>query len=263
MLRSLFTSATGLAAQQLNLDVVANNLANVSTVGFKASRMDFQDLVYQTMREPGASTGANSQLPTGEQIGLGVSSGTTSRLNTQGTMQTTGGQYDMAIQGEGLFKVLLPDGTNAYTRSGAFNIDGTGKVVTSEGYSLQPEIVIPQNAGNTVQIGSDGTVTVSLPGQNTAQTVGQIQLSTFLNPSGLRALGGNLFQPTASSGQPQDVSPGKDGAGTLLQKSVESSNVDVVGEMVRMIIVQRAYDTNSKVISSADEMLATTNSIKR
>ncbi|HZO90479.1 MAG TPA: flagellar basal-body rod protein FlgG [Chthonomonadaceae bacterium] len=263
MLRSLFTSATGLAAQQLNLDVVANNLANASTVGFKRSRADFQDLVYQNLREPGAQTGTNSQLPTGSQVGLGVSTGTTAALFTQGTIQNTGGLYDLAIRGDGFFKVLLPDGTNAYTRAGNLAIDGTGKLVTPEGYPLQPEIVIPPNAGTSISISADGQVSVRLPGQSQAQTVGQIQLTSFINPAGLRALGGNLFQPTDASGQPTDGNPGSQGLGTLLHKSLEASNVDIVEEMVRMIILQRAYDTNSKVIQAADEMLNTTTNIKR
>ncbi len=263
MLRSLFTSATGLAAQQMNLDVIANNLANASTNGFKGSRANFQDLVYQTIRQPGSQTGANSQLPTGTQIGLGVSAGTTSADFTQGTLQNTGGMYDLAITGNGFFKVLLPDGSNGYTRAGSLSIDGTGKLVTPEGYPIQPEIVIPPNAGQTVSIGSDGQVSVTLSGQTNPQTIGQIQLSNFINPSGLLAVGGNLFKPTAASGAPTDSAPGTSGAGSLQQKAIEASNVNIVDEMVRMIIVQRAYDTNSKVIQAADEMLTTTNSIKR
>lgn len=262
MLRSLFTSATGLRAQQLNLDVIANNLANVSTTGFKRSRADFQDLVYQTLREAGAQTGPNSMLPTGAQIGLGVSAGTTTSQFTQGTLQNTGGQYDIAIRGEGFFRVQMPDGNIAYTRSGAFNIDGNGRLVTSEGYAVQPEILVPPNK-TSISVGQDGQVSVTLPGQTNAQVVGTIQVSNFLNPSGLRAIGGNLFQPTAASGQPQDGNPGTQGAGTLLHQAVEASNVDVVEEMVRMIILQRAYDTNSKVIQAADEMMSTTNGIKR
>ena len=262
MLRALFTSATGLAAQQFNLDVVAHNIANASTTGFKRSRADFQDLVYQTMREPGAQTGANSQLPTGSQVGLGVSVGTTAASFTQGTIQNTGGSYDVAIKGDGFFKVLLPDGTNAYTRSGALAIDGTGKLVTSEGYAVQPEIIIPPNASD-VSISSEGQVSVKLAGQAASQQVGQLQLSRFVNPAGLRAMGGNLFRPSDASGQATEGAPGTQGLGTLLHHSLESSNVDIVEEMVRMIVLQRAYDTNSKVVQAADEMLATTNSIKR
>lgn len=262
MIRSLFTSATGLRAQQLNLDVIANNLANVSTYGFKRSRADFQDLVYQTFREPGSMTGPNAMLPTGGQIGMGVAAGSTTIVNTQGTILTTGSDYDIAIRGEGYFRVLLPDGTLAYTRAGGFSIDGNGRLVTSEGYAVQPEIIIPPNRTG-ISIGADGQVSVTLPGQPNAQPVGVIQLTTFLNPAGLRAIGGNLFQPTQASGPPQDLNPGTQGAGTLLHRAVEASNVDVVEEMVRMIILQRAYDTNSKVIQAADEMLNTTNNIKR
>ncbi len=262
MLRALFTSATGLAAQQLNLDVVANNLANASTTGFKRSRAEFQDLVYQELRQPGSQTGTNSVLPTGSQVGLGVTAGTTSASFTQGTIQNTGNDYDIAIKGDGFFKVLLPDGTNAYTRTGSLAIDGTGKLVTSEGYAVQPEVIIPPDKTN-VSISADGQVSVTRPGQAAPQAVGQLSLTKFVNPSGLRALGGNLFGPSAASGQATDGNPGTQGLGTLLHKSVEASNVDIVEEMVRMVILQRAYDTNSKVIQAADEMLSTTNSIKR
>lgn len=262
MLRSLFTSATGLAAQQFSLDVVANNLANVGTTGFKRSRADFQDLIYQITREPGGQTGTNSSLPTGAQVGLGVSVGTTSAIHRQGTFQTTSKETDVAIQGHGFFRVQLPDGTTGYTRAGAFNIDGTGRLVTPEGFTLQPEIIVPPNR-ESVNISADGQVLVKIPGQANPQQVGTIQLSNFVNPSGLRALGGNLFSATQSSGQAIDANPGQQGLGTLLPGTLESSNVDIVEEMVKMIILQRAYDTNSKVIQTADEMLNTTNGIKR
>ena len=262
MSRALFTAATGLAAQQLNLDVIANNLANANTVGFKKARADFHDLVYQINREPGSQTGANSSLPTGMQIGLGVSAGTTAASFAQGTPQSTGGDYDIAIQGQGFFKVLLPDGTSAYTRSGNFAIDSAGKLVTSEGYAVQPEIIIPPNKSN-VTISAEGQVQVTVPGQAASQQVGTIQLTTFPNPAGLRNMGGNLFQATSASGQAADGNAGANGTGTLLQKSIEASNVDIVDEMVRMIVLQRAYDTNSKVVQAADEMLSTTNNLKR
>ena len=262
MNRALFTSATGLAAQQFNLDVIANNLANASTTGFKRSRADFQDLVYQVNREPGAQTGTNSMLPTGSQVGLGVSVGTTSALFSQGTIQASGGDYDITIRGNGFFKVLMADGTDAYTRAGNFAIDSTGKLVTAEGYAVQPEITIPGDK-TSVSISPDGQVTVTRPGSTATAVVGTIKLTNFVNPAGLRALGGNLFQTSAASGQATDSNPGEAGAGTLLQKSVEGSNVDIVSEMVRMIILQRAYDTNSKVVQAADEMLSTTNNLKR
>ncbi|MCC5648003.1 flagellar basal-body rod protein FlgG [Nostoc sp. CHAB 5824] len=262
MIRSLFTSATGLRAQQLNLDVIANNLANVSTTGFKRSRVDFEDLVYQQMREAGGQTGPNSTLPTGSQIGMGVSAGTTNSLFTQGTMLNSGGQYDIAIRGEGFFRIQTPDGATAYTRSGAFAIDATGRLVTSEGYAVQPEVIIPPNKTG-VNIASNGEVSVTLPGQANPQVVGTVGLTKLSNPSRLKAIGGNLFSPTAASGTPVDANPGQQGLGTLQHRWLESSNVDIVEEMVRMIIVQRAYDTNSKVIQASDEMLTTTNSIKR
>ena len=264
MTRALFTAASGLAAQQTNLDVIANNLANANTVGFKKARADFHDLVYQINREPGAQTGASSSLPTGMQVGLGVSAGTTTASFVQGTMQNTGGDYDLAIQGQGFFKVLLPDGSPAYTRAGNFAIDSAGKLVTSEGYAVQPEIIIPPNK-TSVSISAEGQVSVTVPGQATgaSQSVGQIQLTTFPNPAGLKNIGGNLFQASSASGQAADSNAGAQGAGTLLHKSIEASNVDIVDEMVRMIVLQRAYDTNSKVVQTADEMLSTTNGLKR
>lgn len=262
MLRSLFTSATGLSAQQFSLDVVANNLANVGTTGFKRMRAEFQDLIYQVNREPGGQTGPNSTLPTGSQVGLGVTAGTTVPVHIQGTMQTTNNPTDVAIRGNGFFKIQMPDGTTGYTRAGAFSIDGSGRLVTAEGYALQPEIIVPPNHQG-VDVSAEGVVLVKIPGQQNPQQVGQIQLSNFTNPAGLRALGSNLFSATAASGQAVDANPGAQGTGTLLQGSLEASNVDVVEEMVRMIILQRAYDTNSKVIQTADELLSTTNSIKR
>ena len=262
MLRSLFTSATGLAAQQMNLDVVANNLANVSTTGFKSSRVEFQDLVYQNLRDPGAATGPGTSLPTGSQIGLGVSGGTTIPMQTQGTPQSTGNDTDLAISGNGFFAVQLPDGSTGYTRAGSFSTDSTGRLVTQEGYPIKPEIIVPP-LHSSLSISAEGTVSVQQPGQQNATSVGAIQLTTFPNPSGLRAAGGAIFLQTNASGNPTTSKPGDQGAGGLRQHYVEASNVDVVEEMVRMIVIQRAYDTNSKVIQSADEMLATTNSIKR
>ena len=262
MLRSLYTSATGLAAQQLNLDVVANNLANVSTTGFKSSRAEFQDLVYQNLRDPGATTGPGTSLPTGSQIGLGVSEGTTIPIQKQGTPQSTSNDTDLAISGNGFFAVQLPDGTTGYTRSGSFSTDSTGRLVTQEGYPLKPEIIVPP-LRQSLSISSDGAVSVTQQGQQNATTVGTIQLTTFPNPSGLHAAGGTIFTQTNASGNPTTAAPGAQGSGTLMQHYVEASNVDVVEEMVRMIVIQRAYDTNSKVIQAADEMLNTTNSIKR
>jgi flagellar basal-body rod protein FlgG len=262
MSRSLYTAATGLSAQQFNLDVLANNLANVSTAGFKASRANFQDLIYQAQNLPGAATGTNSSLPTGSQVGLGVSAGYTTTINTQGTLQNTGNNTDLAISGDGYFKILMPDGSNAYTRAGNFSVDATGKLVTPQGYAVVPEIVIPPNK-QSVNISADGQVSVTLPGQQNPQVVGQLQVTTFPNPAGMQAMGGNLFKPTAAAGQPTDSNPGSQGAGSLQSGTVEGSNVDVVDQLVQMIIIQRAYDTNSKVIQSADEMMTTANNIKR
>ena len=262
MLRSLYTSASGLAAQQFNLDVISNNLANVSTNGFKKSRANFEDHIYQTQREAGAQTGANSQLPTGSQVGLGVSVGTTSTLHTQGAPIVTGNPSDLAIRGDGFFKIQLPDGSFAYSRAGNFQVDGTGKLVTTQGYAVQPDIAIPTNR-ESVSIGPDGTVSVRLPGQTAEQKVGQITITNFVNPAGLKAVGGNLFQVTSASGQPQEGGPGTQGLGTIGAGMLEGSNVDTVEEIVKMIIVQRAYDSNSKVIQASDEMLSTTNNIKR
>ena len=262
MLRSLFTSASGLAAQQFNLDVIANNLANVSTSGFKKTRANFEDLIYQTQRDPGSQTGPNSQLPTGSQVGLGVSAGTTSTLHTQGTLISTGSSSDLALRGDGFFKVQLPDGSFAYTRAGNFQVDGTGKLVTTQGYAVQPDIAIPTNR-ESINIGADGTVSVRLPGQAAEQKVGQITITNFVNPAGLKAMGGNLFQVTSAAGQPQEGSPGTQGLASISSGSLEASNVDTVEEIVKMIIVQRAYDSNSKVVQAADEMLSTTNGLKR
>lgn len=260
MLRALFTSATGLAAQQFNLDVVANNLANSSTVGFKRSRADFQDLIYQSTREPGSVSGTNSRVPTGSQVGLGVSVGTTTARFSQGTLQQTGVATDVAIKGDGFFKIKLPDGTDGYTRAGNFTPDASGRLVTPEGYVLQPEILVPQDRSG-INISADGKVSVTRGGQT--DVAGTISLVTFVNPSGLRAVGGNTFVATAASGQPQDATPGSPGAPTLAPGHLEQSNVDVVEEMVKMIVLQRSYDVNSKVILAADEMLATTTNIKR
>jgi flagellar basal-body rod protein FlgG len=262
MSRSLYTAATGLAAQQFNLDVLANNLANSSTAGFKSSRANFQDLIYQAQAMPGSATGPNSSLPTGSQVGLGVSSGYTTTVNTQGTLQNTGSATDLAISGQGYFKILMPDGSTAYTRAGNFSVDATGKLVTSQGYSVQPEIVIPPDK-QSVNISTDGQVSVTRPGQAAPQVVGQLQLTTFANPAGMQALGGNLFKPTSAAGQATDANPGAQGSGSLQSGTLEGSNVDVVEQLVNMIIIQRAYDTNSKVIQSADEMMSTTNGIKR
>jgi flagellar basal-body rod protein FlgG len=262
MMRALWTAASGMIAQQSNVDTVANNLANVSTTGFKKSRSDFQDLMYQTIRQAGSSTGPDSQLPTGTQIGLGVRQVATQKMYTQGTFQETGNSLDMAIEGDGFFQITMPDGTLAYTRDGSFKKDSQGRVVTSEGYPLEPQITIPADATD-VSISSDGIVSVTVPNQTATQEIGQLQIARFVNPAGLNSMGRNLLTETAASGAPVASNPGTDGAGTLQQKYIEMSNVQVVDEMVNMIVAQRAYEINSKAITTADSMLDTAANLKR
>ncbi|NUP99468.1 MAG: flagellar basal-body rod protein FlgG [Armatimonadetes bacterium] len=262
MLRALWTAASGMNAQQLNVDVIANNLANVNTSGFKRSRVDFQDVMYQTDRVPGSTSSRGNQLPTGIQVGLGTRPGAVYKLFNQGTFQATGNDLDMVIEGNGFFQVSQPDGTTAYTRDGGFKLDTQGRIVTSDGYPLDPEITIPPEA-TQVAIGQDGTVSVKLPGQTEMQEVGQIQLASFVNPSGLSSIGKNLFVATAASGDPQTGSPGTTNLGTLVQGYIEQSNVDVVQEMVQMIVAMRAYEVNSKAIQTSDEMLQVANQVRR
>lgn len=262
MMRALFTSATGMAAQQLHLDVIANNMANINTVGFKRSRADFQDLLYQTLRPAGTTAARGAQVPSGLNVGLGVRPVATATIFTTGTLQKTDNPTDLAIEGDGFFKVLLPDGTVAYTRDGAFKLDVQGRLVTSDGYPLEPEIIIPQDA-QTVTVGKDGTVSVLRAGQSTPDEVGQIQLARFVNPSGLQRIGQNLYRPTAASGEPVEGTPGEQGFGTLAQNMLEMSNVQIVDEMVAMIIAQRAYEISAKAIQTSDEMLQIANNLRR
>ncbi len=262
MIRALYTAATGMEAQQLNIDVIANNLANVNTTGFKRSRADFQDLLYQTRREPGSAATGTTQVSTGIQVGLGVKPAAIQRVHLQGDFTETSNALDVALRGDGMFQISLPDGSNAYTRAGAFKLDSTGSVVTSDGDALTPQITVPQGA-ESVTIGSDGTVTVKLPGQSAASQVGQIQTARFANPAGLRALGRNLFTETDTSGSAQLGTPGQDGFGELSQGFLEGSNVSVVEELVAMISGQRAYEINSKAVSAADEMLRTAANVAR
>lgn len=254
MIRSLWISKTGLDAQQTQMDVIANNLANVSTNGFKRSRAVFEDLLYQTLRQPGAQSSQQTQLPSGLQIGTGVRPVATERVFTQGNLQQTGNSKDVAIQGKGFFQVLMPDGTMAFTRDGSFQSDAQGQMVTSSGYQIQPNITIPVNA-LSITIGRDGTVSVTQPGIAVPVEVGTLQLATFINPVGLQSVGENLFVETASSGPPNFNAPGIDGAGLLNQGYVETSNVNVVEELVNMIQTQRAYEINSKSIQTSDQML--------
>lgn len=255
MIRSLWISKTGLDAQQTQLDAISNNLANVGTSGFKRARVAFEDLLYQTVRQPGASSSQQTQLPTGLQLGTGVRATATVRMFTQGNLQQTGNQFDMAISGQGFFQVQMPDGSTAFTRDGSFHVDANGTLVTSNGFALAPAITIPPNA-QSVTIGQDGTVSVTLQGQAAPQNIGSIQLATFVNPGGLESRGQNLYLETAASGTANANTPGTNGLGTLQQGYLETSNVNVVEELVSMIQTQRAYEINSKAIQTSDQMLA-------
>jgi flagellar basal-body rod protein FlgG len=247
--------------QQLNLENVANNLANASTAGFRRRRLQFQDLVYQNLVMPGAASTQQTTFPTGLQIGLGARTAASEIIQAQGDFNTTGNPLDLTIQGQGFFQVQLPTGEVAYTRSGAFHLDSTGIIVNSDGNQLQPAITIPASATN-ITIGTDGTVSVTLPGQQQAQQVGSIQLATFPNPGGLNSVGGNLSLETTASGNPIVGTPGgSEGLGTILQGSLENSNVDVVGEFIQMILAQRSYEANSRVVHAADQMFQTINGL--
>ena len=255
MIRSLWISKTGLDAQQTQMDVTANNLANVSTAGFKRSRAVFEDLLYQTIRQPGAQSSQQTQLPSGLQLGTGVRPVATERIFTQGNLQQTSNPKDLAINGEGFFQVLLPDGTAAYTRDGSFQVDNQGQLVTSSGFVIQPAISIPATA-QSITVGRDGTVSVTQAGVATPTQVGALQLSTFINPAGLESKGENLYVETGSSGNASTNTPGTNGSGNISQGYVETSNVNVVEELVNMIQTQRAYEINSKAITTSDQMLA-------
>jgi flagellar basal-body rod protein FlgG len=254
MNQSLWISKTGLDAQQTKMSTIANNLANVGTTGFKRGRAIFEDLIYQNVRQVGSQTSQQTLLPTGLQVGTGTRVVATERLFTQGNLTKTDNALDVAIQGRGFFEILLPDGTQAFTRDGSFQINDQGILVTSQGFQIQPPITVPQNA-ISVSVADDGTVSVQQPGSPQSTQVGSIQLSDFINPAGLQARGGNLFLESGASGAPQPGNPGLNGLGTLFQGYVESSNVNVVEELVNMIETQRAYEMNSRAISTADQML--------
>ncbi|GHT83592.1 flagellar basal-body rod protein FlgG [Betaproteobacteria bacterium] len=254
MIRSLWVARTGLDAQQTSLDVISNNLANVSTNGFKRQRPVFEDLLYQTIRQPGAQSTQQTQISSGLQIGTGVRPVATERIFTQGNLQQTGGSLDIALQGNGFFQIALPDGTTAYTRDGAFQIDNQGNVVTASGYPLADNINIPPDA-LSVTIGKDGTVSVLQPANVNPVQIGTIQVATFINPGGLQSAGENLFMETASSGVATPTQPGTNGAGVINQAYLETSNVNVAEELVSMIVTQRAYELNSRVITTSDQML--------
>ena len=255
MIRSLWISKTGLDAQQTQMDVISNNLANVSTNGFKRSRAVFEDLLYQTLRQPGAQSSQQTQLPSGLQLGTGVRPVATERIFTQGNPQQTNNDKDVAINGDGFFQVLLPDGTTAYTRDGSFQTDSQGQLVTSSGYPIQPAITVPPGT-QKLTIGVDGTVSATLQGVAAPTQIGTLQVATFINNAGLESRGENLYMETASSGTPNPNTPGTNGAGTVTQGYVETSNVNVVEELVNMIQTQRAYEINSKAITTSDQMLA-------
>src|SRR6185312_11208638 len=262
MIRSLNTAATGMKAQQQEMDVRANNIANVGTTGFKRSRAEFEDLMYQTMVEPGAATGLNSINPNGVQIGLGVKTAAVGKDFEQGSSKVTNGAFDLEIQGAGFFPVQTPNGQIAYTRDGSFKKGPDGRIQDKNGNVLQPEIVVPANATG-VEIGASGQVQVIIDGNGKEpQSIGQIQLVGFVNPAGLKSLGGNLFAPTNASGLPQQGQPGQGGLGTVAQGQLEASNVNIVDEMVGMITTQRAYETNSKVVQASDQMLQAINNMR-
>lgn len=263
MIRSLYTAATGMTAQQLNMDVIAHNLANVNTTGFKRSRADFQDLLYQNSRAAGTSAAQGAQVPTGTQVGLGVRAAAIERIHSQGDQRATGNPLDLVVEGDGFFQVQLPDGQIGYTRDGSFKLDSQGRVVTADGNVLQPEITIPAEGVTRVTIGRDGTVQVSLQGTATPQQLGQIQLARFANPTGLESVGGNILRPTAASGDAVTGTPGLEGLGNIGSGFLEMSNVKIVEEMVDMITAQRAYEINSKSIQASDEMLQTANNLRR
>ena len=254
MLRALNTAATGMEAQQLRIDVIANNLANVNTTAFKRSRGDFQDLLYQTLKAPGAAAAAGRELPTGLQVGLGTRAVATLRDNTLGELHQTGSPLDIAIEGSGFFQVRQPNGDLGYTRAGAFRTDSQGRVVTADGFPIEPAITIPADAQGVV-IAPDGTVSVRQASQKDNVEVGRVQTVTFVNPAGLESIGRNLMRPTTASGEPVTGTPGENGLGAVTQGFLEGSNVKVVDEMIEMIVAQRTYEINSKVIQAADQIL--------
>ena len=262
MIRALWTAASGMQAQQKNIDVVAHNLANVNTTGFKRSRADFQDLMYQNLKSTGSPATNATQVPTGIQIGLGTRLAGVTKIFSPGDFSQTGNELDIAIEGDGFFQIQQPDGTTGYSRAGTFKRDSQGRVVTTDGNPMLPEIVIPSNA-TKINIGSDGTVSVQQSGQNTPTTVGSIQLASFSNPAGLSAQGKNIFLPSDASGTATTGTPGQNGLGAVAQGLLEMSNVNVAEEMVNMIVGQRAYEINSKAVQASDEMLQTANNMRR
>jgi flagellar basal-body rod protein FlgG len=261
MIRALYSAASGMSAQQMNVDNIANNLANASTNGFKMRRAQFQDLLYQSYVQPGAAAGSQTIVPSGLQIGLGTRLASNEIIFSQGGFQLTGNPLDLVIQGKGFFQVRLPDGSLAYTRDGGFQLDRDGNIVTAGGNAIDPQITVPSQA-QSVTIAGDGTVSYTQPGQSAAQVAGQIQLALFPNPAGLNSIGQNLFQPTDASGDATVANPGgQEGLGTLMQGYVEGSNVSVVEEFINLIVSQRAYEANSKVVKAADTMYQQINNV--
>jgi len=262
MLRALYTAATGMQAQQVNIDTIANNIANVNTTGYKQGRAEFQDLLYQNIRSAGTASSSSSTYPVGLQLGMGTRPVATAKIYSQGDFQQTGNPLDLVIQGTGFFQVRLPSGETGFTRDGTFHLNAQGAMSTADGNVLEPQITIPPGAQNIV-IGADGTVSVTVSGQNAAQQVGTIQLANFQNAGGLNPVGGNLFMATTASGDAITGAPGQTGLGTINQGFLEQSNVDIVKEMVNMIVAQRAYEVNSKAIKVADDMLSQINNLSR
>ena len=263
MIRALYSAASGMNAQQLNVDNIANNLANANSAGYKSRRAQFQDLLYQNMVQPGAASGQQSTVPTGLQLGLGTRASSNEIIFTQGNFSETGNPLDVVIQGNGFFQVRMPTGTLAYTRDGSFQLDKNGTLVTANGNPLEPQITLPANA-QSVTIATDGTVSYITPGQSAAQQAGQIQIAGFQNPAGLNSLGQNLYQPTDASGDPTVAAPGgQEGLGTLMQGYTEQSNVSIVEEFINLIAAQRAYEANSKVVKAADDMYQQVNNLRQ
>ncbi len=262
MMQSLYTASTGMSAMQTNINVTANNIANVNTIGFKKSRPEFADLMYKAMQYAGTATSSTTESPAGIEVGLGVRTTSTTKMFSEGNLQKTGNQLDMAITGNGFFTLNLPNGTQVYSRNGAFKLDQNGQLVNADGYQLVPNITIPQDA-TSISIGTDGTVSVIEPGQTQATQVGQITLTNFINPAGLHSMGGNLYSQTGSSGQPVQSIAGTNGLGSIRQGFVEMSNVKLVVALTDLITGQRAYDSNSKVITTSSQMLQTVNQLKR
>ncbi len=262
MLRTLWIAASGMQAQTLNIDVISNNLANVNTTGFKRSRADFQDLLYQTLRPAGAASSEGTEVPTGIQLGQGTRPVATQKIFLQGDYQQTQNELDLAIEGDGFFQILQPNGEVAYTRAGAFKLDSEGRIVTSDGFFMEPEISVPTDSLG-ISIGTDGTLSVLQAGESEPVEIGTIELARFPNPAGLKNIGRNLYIPTSASGDETTGTAGEDEFGTISQGYLEMSNVSVVDEMVNMIAAQRAYEINSKAIQTADEILQMANNMKR